>query len=428
MNFSFNIFGTPSGYDQYPSKINCELLKVLAQNRQGSSQFSVYRNGRLVHYIYIHELSNPSNYFGIYLTFNGVYCCDMERFFAFFTEICDDIVFKQKLLKSNKGGRVFFSTRQFKHQQQEIDRLRTLFQERIDNDYSKDFIPFDNSFVNNEVMAFFSICEGNSAIIDAIRKYTLVTVTQKEITGTKKRAIPEIATRSKTIKPPKWFMAVVIGFVLLIVGGCAWNYLHEKAIKERELIEKEKSILLKGNVEDLRVCLYGGAIYLRPTKGELDTTVWYTPDNDTTLITAPFPEHLEALIKNDSLPPRCSYYLYTGKMQNGFPDGSNGKAIYDCGLIKGVYQGGFIKGLKNDVSATFTYNNGNIYAGRYENDIPHDGTYTWEDVDEGITVKHSFRGTLVNNEGKMPKPYNGMHIWNKQGKIDSKLVKLGIEQ
>lgn len=194
-------------------------------------------------------------------------------------------------------------------------------------------------------------------------------------------------------------LAVIIGAIIYSIGIIGFTR-GNKSDKNAEL-QNEMQKLLNRRVENLRVCLYDGKIYLRPTQGILDTTIWYTPINDSLLETvASLPDNLELLFKKDSIPPRCSYYLYTGRMEKGYPDHNRGKAIYDCGAPqkKSIYEGGFQKGLKHGgPDCKRTFDDGRTFVGSYENDLPTFGTLKMNDKDSTV-----YRGTW-----KDENPYNG---------------------
>ena len=194
---------------------------------------------------------------------------------------------------------------------------------------------------------------------------------------------------------------VMIGLILLVV------YLPKKKNKQDEIL-----MILNHGVENMRVCLYDEKIYLRPTQGKLDTSLWYTPINDSILenIIA-LPDSLEFLLQMDSLPPRCIYYLYTGRMKNGYPDDTEGKADYDCGEDKHFYTGGFQEGLKNGRGERI-YKDDNVHKdmkfdGTYRNNMPVFGTLTFKDYQDNDYKSHGrwkderlYDGTIEIN-GKM---------------------------
>ena len=163
--------------------------------------------------------------------------------------------------------------------------------------------------------------------------------------------------------------------LLLAIGGYLLypkinNWFVQNKTEQR--INEAKDNMLNGKVENLKVWIYKDKIYLRPTNGILDTTLYYHIVNGSLKTTQTLPlKHLFAYI-----------YTYSGKMQNGFPNGE-GKAIYNkidtvFSDSKPVYKGSFHKGLRHG-TGRFTYPDGTIFEGDYKNDMKKHGKETYPD-------------------------------------------------
>ena len=258
-------------------------------------------------------------------------------------------------------------------------------------------------------------------------------------------------TVNKKSVPKKMMTTIIVAaIVLLFAGGGIWYFLHNKSQKESietpQTLDKEQNIekraLLDETVDNLRVCLYDGKIYLRPTSenSKLDPTFWYVPGDsafiannldpeadeplplDSLLTTiAALPDNLEQLFQKDSVPPGCTYYLYSGKMNAGYPDDAEGEAIYDCGENKFSYKGIFRKGLKEG-EGVCTYSDGEgfkdmTFSGVYKDDKPVRGTLKYKDADnneymEDGTWKNEtlYNGTIKKNGAPIIKYENGKRI------------------
>ena len=149
---------------------------------------------------------------------------------------------------------------------------------------------------------------------------------------------------------------IIIVALLLLAGGGYLFYQHNEVIKEQSLIDEAKRNMLDGKVKDLRVWIYDDAIYLRPTEGILDQTVYYKVRNNSQL------ETIKSLPSNQ---PLLYTYTYSGQMQNGFPNGE-GKAIYDD---KAIYTGMFKKGLKHGNNSRYEEPDGVIFEGTYRDNL-----------------------------------------------------------
>ena len=200
--------------------------------------------------------------------------------------------------------------------------------------------------------------------------------------------------------------------------------------------------MLGGTVDSLRACLYGGKVYLRPTstKSKLDTTVWYVPGDSALIVNNPatgvnnplpvdsliktiaaLPDDLERAFEMDYIPPECSYFLYTGRMNIGFPNDTDGKAIYDCGNDKFSYKGIFMKGLREGKGLRI-YSDGEMFKnmtfdGYYIDDKPDHGTLKYKDYDNNEYVEKGtwedgslYNGTITKNGTPIIKFENGQRI------------------
>lgn len=157
-------------------------------------------------------------------------------------------------------------------------------------------------------------------------------------------------------KSHKWLWWMLFAVLIFAGVGGVWFYQHNKAVKEQNIIDEAKHNMLDGKVDDLNVWIYEGTIYLCPTKGVLAQTSYYKIGNNSQLeMVSSLPQNLSLVCK----------YVYTGQMQNGFPNGE-GFAIYED---KATYKGMFNKGLKHGTNGKYIQPDGTIYEGNYKNDL-----------------------------------------------------------
>lgn len=181
MNFSLYLFGTPSNYNQYPADTNSQLFQGFYQIQKSDSQLTIYRSGQLVYYTFTRKLSSgsSSNYLGICLIFNGIYCRDNKQFFDIFDKAYSDIALNGKILLIDKSGNISFATDKFANKELEIERIKLFFQNNLKY-FRKDFALLTSSFrVGNGTKAL-SVNDESITILEAIRLYDCVHLTNNE--------------------------------------------------------------------------------------------------------------------------------------------------------------------------------------------------------------------------------------------------------
>jgi chromosome segregation ATPase len=182
MNFSFYIFGTPNGYNQYPSDEKSRLFKDFTQNSKADSQLTIHRDGQLVYYAYKRNLTsgNSSNYLGFCLIFNGMYCRDTRKIFDVFDKVYNDVLLKGEYLRFDKSGKVSFAVDKFIDKEIAFERIKSSFQTNLDNEFKKYFVAIPSSFKVGNGTKAISIKEANTDIDAAIRQFDDVHVSNNE--------------------------------------------------------------------------------------------------------------------------------------------------------------------------------------------------------------------------------------------------------
>jgi hypothetical protein len=180
MNFSFYIYGTPNGYNQYPADSKSLALQEFAQNNSTESQLTVCRREQLVYCAYIRKLQEKTNsYLGFCLVFNGVYCQNPQKLFSLFDRAFDDVLMKGELLRFEKE-KAIFTIGKFTEKPIEIDRLKTFFKNYLESDFIRDFVSVPASFKVGNGKKTLSIRETNSEILAAIREFDCVHLSNSE--------------------------------------------------------------------------------------------------------------------------------------------------------------------------------------------------------------------------------------------------------
>ena len=182
MNFSFYIYGTPNGYNQYPDDSNSEMFQDFTQDNNSESQLTVYRKEQLVYYVYMRKLQEKSNSFlGFCTVFNGVYCREPQKLFALFDRVFDDVLMKGELLKFEKG-KCLFTIEKFVEKPTEIERIKNFFKYELENSLYRDFVTLPPSFKvgNRKRPNPISVRESLDEINAAVAEYDVVHIANNE--------------------------------------------------------------------------------------------------------------------------------------------------------------------------------------------------------------------------------------------------------
>ena len=115
MNLDFYIYGTPSGYNQYPSDEKSILFQKFVKNSKTNTQYTIYRNGDLVYYAYMRRIAadNANSFLGFCVVFNSIYCRNTHKLFDLFDRAYNDVMLKGEFLRFDKSGKVTFVVEKF---------------------------------------------------------------------------------------------------------------------------------------------------------------------------------------------------------------------------------------------------------------------------------------------------------------------------
>lgn len=269
MNFSFYIFGTPSGYNQYPADQNTAYFNDIALSNNTESQLTVKRDGQLVYYVYSRRLQeNSRNFLGFCLVFNGVYHRAHKKLFELFESAYFDIQLKGELLKFHKG-KSNFVVNKFVEKAHEVERIRAFLKNQLEND----FTDISAAFKFGTGAKTIAIREREQDILSAIAAYEVVHLTNDE------KALSELERAQQTLtklwaenyslqdqynksvaKRKQYGVVLVLSFVLIgcLIGLFLFNRnLQSKDSQiiylEEELTEKDAKLEeLNKNIEQLK--------------------------------------------------------------------------------------------------------------------------------------------------------------------------------
>jgi len=180
MNFSFYIFGTPSGYNQYPADSNSTVFQEFLQNKTTESQLTIKRSGQLIFYVYVRRLQEKSsNILGFSLVLNGVYCRNPRKLFELFDRAYINIQLKGEFLKFDKGKSNYIISK-FAEKSLEIERIKNFFKNNLEYDFIDDFTNLSSSFKFGNGNKTISIKENDVDILATIAEYEVVHISNNE--------------------------------------------------------------------------------------------------------------------------------------------------------------------------------------------------------------------------------------------------------
>ncbi|MEP7197106.1 MAG: hypothetical protein ABI851_11360 [Saprospiraceae bacterium] len=230
MNFSFYIFGTPNGYNQYPDDNNSSVFQEFVQRNTNESQLTVKRNGQLVYYVYSRHFQEKSNgLLGFCLVFNGVYCRNLKKLFGLFDRTYFDVQLKGEFLKFDKV-KVNYIINKFADKLLEIERIKTFFKNNLEHDFTQDFTNLSPAFKFGNSNKTISIKETDVDILAAIAEYEVVHIFNNEKSSSELDRIHKMLSElyaekyetnvkyQKLIGEKKQYKAVI--FLCIAVFGC----------------------------------------------------------------------------------------------------------------------------------------------------------------------------------------------------------------
>ena len=137
MNVSTYIFGElSSGYTQYPDDNKKAVFNSAADFLRYSSMIAIRRDGNIVHYIYMREISSGQgdrHYLGLALEFNDIYCTDLSGLFSLFDETLIKIVLNGKIIEFNDNGDIVAKASRLNYESSEIDSISNSLYSAVQN-------------------------------------------------------------------------------------------------------------------------------------------------------------------------------------------------------------------------------------------------------------------------------------------------------
>lgn len=339
MNVDFYIFGTPSGYKQYPAGGKSTLFQNFSPKGKGNAQLTISREGLLVYYIYHRfiPLGKNNSYIGFCLVFNNCYCKKTQELFNIFESAYQETALRGELLHFEDNGSMSFVVNEFGEKEIEIAYIKKFFLSEIDK-LKDDFAPILPSFRVGYGSNILSIKQGNDYIETAIEQYDEVVITN----GTKKAsALEQIQKKytqlyrekkeldgeyAKLLRQKKQYRAIFFLCLLLIACGIGLfifndnlksrdsmiHGLTDDLWEKRETIDSlsQQNIYLTSEQEKLKNANSNMSEQLRKIKEQKEDLIRYSDSlyREYTLLEEE-KERVERSYKEYSRPENC-YTLY----------------------------------------------------------------------------------------------------------------------
>lgn len=107
MNSSIYIFGElAGGYTQYPHDYTQTTYQEFGTNLSSPSELAIWREGALMHYIYLRELVGDSKYIGISFVVNGVIIYEYRNLFSLFEDAITKMIVSGNVIEFTLDGNI----------------------------------------------------------------------------------------------------------------------------------------------------------------------------------------------------------------------------------------------------------------------------------------------------------------------------------
>ena len=209
MKTNFYIHGVLKGQEIWGSEQDRDYIKSIysaPNNRNEQVRFvvEIIPTKKKTYYTYIREKNvfgaenREGSYFGMTVSFDGVYCTDNESLFTLF-----DTVFNKRIigtLLQNQNGNFRFAVASFEGKNKELESIQTAFLKQLDS-FAEDLDNIDNSFHGTLAgqIPLYNISDiDNSSFFNVLRKTLKVFISPEYPTRD-----AQIASLRKQIEPEK---------------------------------------------------------------------------------------------------------------------------------------------------------------------------------------------------------------------------------
>lgn len=187
MNHSIYLFGEfSSGYSQYPDDFSKDLFQKTAADLRAKTQLALFREEHLLYYIYLRQLDipdSPGRYFGMAISFNDIYCDDINGVFSIFEEAITDIVTTGKVLDFTDQGGITTPETKLCLEQTEIERISTAISSALEELPQSSFnnLPPVNYGIGRDESTSYAVSDMTSTILrQSIEIYSQIYIYKNE--------------------------------------------------------------------------------------------------------------------------------------------------------------------------------------------------------------------------------------------------------
>lgn len=266
MNFSFYIYGTPSGrYNQYPDDYTVPLIKGLQNDLQGA-RLVIYRDMDLIHYIFTERIDEKM-YIGFCLIFNKVRITQPKALIRLFRQLVENNMIKSgDIIKYDTDGNLIFKNKALCDNKKEIEKIKDYIDSELEKNKKRfGFQELDSVYNGVNSRTEIDTLASDSQIIGLTEQYNLVVIDDK--VGISNAYIPQLISDFRVrlesahsqieklkgeinlLQKKKKQYKYVVSLFLIVILCCVGLYLfYNEVIHKNDQISKlEKTISIKND-------------------------------------------------------------------------------------------------------------------------------------------------------------------------------------
>ena len=241
MKAGIYIFGNfADGYSQHPDDYTKSLFKSISKSRKGASEIVYHREGALTYYIYMREISQPTNtYIGLCYVFNDIIIRDFACLFNIFEDAITDIVVKGEFLEFTDDGSLSTKVNQLYTNTDELQRVADYLNGKLSflgkyiqklppanysvsatewKSYAYDQITSAQKSINN--YSNVRVIKGENYDTEALKGYAAKLKSKDAIIRSLQQEVANLKDENlKLNRKKKQFLSVVILSSLLLIGS-----------------------------------------------------------------------------------------------------------------------------------------------------------------------------------------------------------------